>query len=167
VGKVIRPHGRGGLLRILSYARSEASFLDARSVFIRSVLGQLDEYTVASVRPHKKVFLMELNGLSSKVDAEKYRGAEIFIRKAALTREKDEFFWYELLGVGVYLETGAYLGCVTQIIPTGSNDIYVVKKGEKETLVPATHEVVKGIDLEKREMIISPIKGLLDLSNEV
>jgi len=53
---VIKPHGLRGLLRVWSYARSEASFLAAGSVFLRSAGGEVDEYTVVSVKPHKKFF---------------------------------------------------------------------------------------------------------------
>lgn len=109
---------------------------------------------------------MELEGLTSIDQAEVYRGAEILIRKEALEREDDEYFWFELLGIRVYLDRGEYLGTISQIIPTGSNDIYVVKKGAKEILVPATYEIVEQIDLENGRMIISEIEGLLDL-NEV
>ena len=109
---------------------------------------------------------MKLDGLETGREAEQFKGAEILIRKDALTREKDEFFWYELLGLKAYLDTGGYLGDISQIIPTAGNDIYVLKNGDKELFIPATTEVVKEIDLEKGEMIISDMEGLLDL-NEV
>jgi 16S rRNA processing protein RimM len=166
MGKVIRPHGWRGLLRIWSHARSEASFLETETVFLRSISGEIHEFAVHSIRPHKNVFLMKLDGLETGREAEQYKGAEILIRKEALTRGKDEFFWYELLGLKAYLDTGGYLGDISQIIPTAGNDIYVLKNGDKEFFIPATTEVVKEIDLEKGEMIISDMEGLLDL-NEV
>ncbi|MEE9421333.1 MAG: ribosome maturation factor RimM, partial [Desulfatiglandaceae bacterium] len=101
VGKVMRPHGLEGVLRISSYADSERSFLDSGSVFLRSVSGEIREYPVKAVRPHKKNFLMELEGLTSIDQAEEYRGAEILIRRDTLVREEDEYFWFELLGLKV------------------------------------------------------------------
>ena len=166
VGKVIRPHGKGGLLRIRSYARSEASFLDAGTVFLRPVSGKIHEFRVTSVKSHKNAFLMRLKNLGSKEEAVQYKGAEILISKETLVREEDECFWYELLGLKVYLDTGDYLGSVSYIISAGSNDVYVVREGEKEIFIPATHEVVKEIDLKNEKMIISALEGLLDL-NEV
>lgn len=166
VGKVIRPHGLEGLLRIRSYARSENSFMDAGTLYLRSVSGEIHTHVVSSVRPHKNIFLMKLEGLESIHDAEKFRDADIFISKETLTREEGEFFWFELLGLEVYLDTGEHLGSISQIISAGCNDVYVVKKETNETLIPATYEVVKDIDLENGKMIISAIEGLLDL-NEV
>ncbi len=166
VGKVIRPHGFRGVLRIRSFARSEASFLDAGTVFLRSVSGEIHEYTVTSAKSHKNILLMELEGLNSANEAEVYRGADILVKKEASTGEEDAYFWYELLGLRVYLDTGECIGTIFQIIPTGSNDIYMLKKGNKEFFIPAIHEVVREIDLENGKMVISPMEGLLDL-NEV
>jgi len=166
VGKVIGPHGLGGLLRIWSYAGSEASFLDAGTVMLRSVSGEIQEYTVTYIKPHKNFFLMRLEGLSSIGEATEYRGADIFVSKEAVARSDDEYFWYELLGLKVYLDTGQYLGTISRIIPTKAHDIYVVKEGAKEVCIPAIYEVVKEIDVASKKMVISALEGLLEL-NEV
>ena len=49
---------------------------------------------------------------------------------------------------------------------TGSNDIYIVREGKKEILIPALYGVIKKIDLENRKMIVVDMEGLFDL-NEV
>ncbi len=164
VGKVIRPHGLNGLLRILSYAGSEATFLKAGTVLLKSDQEGLIEYKIISINAHKNAFLMKVEGISSLEDAEKYRGAEILIRKDTLRREnEDEYFWFELIGLEVYLDTGRFIGTLQEIINTVSNDIYVVKEGNKEILVPALHGVVLKIDLENKRMIIAgDIDGLLN-----
>ena len=167
MGEVIRPHGREGVLRIWSYAQSENSFLSVGTIFLKSASGEIREYQLLSVKPHKKIFLMKLKNLNSIEEAEKYRGAEILVKRDSLKDKKEnEYFWHELIGLSVHLNTGRYLGIVEHILPTGSNDIYVVRAGEKEVLIPAIHEVVEEIDLTNRKIIVSEIEGLLDL-NEI
>lgn len=167
MGKVVRPHGIEGVLRIKSYAQSEESFLNAGTVILRPSSGETRAYAVLSVRPHKNVFLMKLEGLTTLEEAEEYRGAAIFIRKDILLRpEEEEYFWHELLGLEVYLSGGQYVGTIKHILPTGSNDIYVVEEGKREVLIPAIHDVVQEIDLINNRMIIAEVEGLLDL-NEV
>ena len=167
LGKVIRPHGLEGLLRVWSYAPSEASFIDAEEIYLRQVSGKLNGYyRVLSVSPHKDILLMNLEGVNSIDQAEEFRGAEVLVRSEAVTREEGEYFWHELIGLKVYLDTGDYLGTISRIIAAGSNVIYVVGTGEKEIFLPATHDVVQEIDLEKGKMTISAMEGLLDL-NEV
>ncbi|MBW2093695.1 MAG: 16S rRNA processing protein RimM [Deltaproteobacteria bacterium] len=164
VGKVLRPHGLRGQLKISAYARSDATFLRADTIFLRDRTGKLTEFTIASARSMKSGYIVELEELSSLTDAERYRDADILVRKNALPRkEEDEYFWYELLGLDVFLESGEYLGPISDIIATGSNDIYVIKRGKSELLIPGTHEIIKNIDLERGKMMIHPIDGLLDL----
>ncbi|MBN2123551.1 MAG: 16S rRNA processing protein RimM [Deltaproteobacteria bacterium] len=166
MGKVIRPHGLGGLLRISSHAESEDSFLQAGVLFLRSDSGDCVEYGVVSAKRHGSHVLIRLQGLDTVDQAEKCRGADVLVRKDALAREKDEYFWHELIGLQVYIHAGRFIGTIRQIIPTGSNDIYVVEDGKTEVLIPATQEAVKEIDLENNTMIISEMEGLLD-SHEV
>jgi len=166
LGKVIRPHGLSGLLRIHSYAASESAFLDAGKVFLRDTSGETNEYTITYVRPHKNIFLMKLRGLNNFEEAEKHKGADILIGKDALSRKEGEYFWYELIGLRVYLESGAFVGTLSGILPTGGHDIYVVKAGDKEVLIPAVQDIVKAIELEKGRMVVSDVEGLLDV-NEI
>lgn len=166
VGKVIRPHGSRGLLRTWIYAGDKASFFDSGTVFLRPVSGQAGRFTISSVKPHKNIFLMKLAELNSREEAEEQRNAEILVEKKGLSCEEDEYFWHELLHLKVWLDSGRFLGEISQIIPTGGNDIYVVTLGDKECLIPATHEVIKKIDLKNGKMVVSEMEGLLDF-NEV
>jgi 16S rRNA processing protein RimM len=166
-GEVVRPHGLDGRLKIRSYAQSEKSFLQSGVIFLKPRSGGTRAFTVSSVKPHKNNVLLTLKGLDSLEEAEEYRGAAVFIRRDSLVQEEtDEYFWFDLIGLEVYLDTGKYIGTIHHILPTGSNDVYVVREGETEVLVPAIHEVVKEIDLDARKMMITEMEGLLDL-NEV
>lgn len=149
---------------MVSYAQSSETFLEAGSVFLNKGQIEFEEKKVVSIRPHGSVYLLRLSGLDSVDQAEIFRGAEILIRKDSLiSKDEDEFFYYELLGLDVYLMTGQYLGVLKQVFPTGSNDVYVVENQGKEFLIPAVHQVVKEVNIPKKRMVILPIKGLLDL----
>lgn len=166
LGKVLRPHGLEGRLRVRSYAQSEASFEEAGEVLLSLVSGKIHAYRVLSARPHKNIVLMKLEGVNSLEQAEELRNAEVLVTAEAIPREEGEYLWHELIGLEVFLDTGEHIGHISRIISAGSNDIYVVRSRRKEIFVPARYEVVKEIDLEKGRMIISDIEGLLDL-NEV
>ena len=107
---------------------------------------------------------LTISRLNSVDQAEVFRGAEILIKKGSLSKkDEDEFFWYELVGLDVYLTTGQYLGVLKEIFPTGSNDVYVVENQGREFLIPAMHQIVKEINIPQKRMVISPVAGLLDL----
>lgn len=165
-GKVIRPHGLRGLLRIRAYDVSKETFLNSGTVLLGFGSEELFEYKVVSVEPYKKFFLIKLEGLDSIEEAEKLRNAAILVKKDSLNdKGDDEYYWHELFGLSVYLETGEFLGKIEHILPTGSNDIYVVRQeSRKELLIPAIRDVVREIDLDNRKMIISEMEGLFDLN---
>jgi len=166
VGRVLRPHGLDGLLRVRSYARSLSSFGEVSEVFLRPVSRGIRAHKISSANPHKNIVLMKFEGVNSLEEAEKFREAEVWVSAEAIPREEGEYFWHELIGLKVFHNRGAYIGDISRIIPAGDNEIYVVGRGKGEIFVPATYEVVKEIDLEKGTMTISPMEGLLDL-NEV
>jgi 16S rRNA processing protein RimM len=164
IGQVVRPHGLTGLLRIVSYAESKETFLRAGSVFLDKGEEELFERKVVSIRAHRSVYLLKLSDLRSVDEAQFFTGAWILIRKDSVVRsDEDEFFWYELIGLDVYLITGQYLGVLKGIFPTGSNDVYVVENEGREFLIPGIQHVVKEINIAQKRMVITPMRGLLDL----
>jgi 16S rRNA processing protein RimM len=167
LGKVIRPHGLKGLLRIASYAQSAQSFLKAGSVYLKPCAGREQNFKVISVQPLGKNFLMKLEGISSLAQAEPYGGAEIRIRRESLgPGAAGEYFWADIVGLKVYTENGKYLGEIAHIFNNGSHDIYVLKQDDQERLIPAVHAAVKAIDPEHGKMIVSEREALPD-SNEI
>ncbi len=45
---------------------------------------------------------------------------------------------------------GFFLGTLEEVFPTGSNDVFVVRREGKEVLLPATDEVVARVDLQEK-----------------
>ncbi len=92
-----------------------------------------------------------LNGWFLKVPAEE-----------AVSLPEGTYYWFELMGMEVVTESGEKLGSIVDIFETGSNDVYVVKRGRKEVYVPATREVIKQVDRKEKRMIIHLIDGLIE-----
>jgi len=58
-------------------------------------------------------------------------------------------------------EKGDVLGILVQVLDTSANDVYIVQseRGE-EILLPATKEVIRGLDQEKKLMTVRLLPGL-------
>jgi 16S rRNA processing protein RimM len=103
-------------------------------------------------------------GFSSREDIEKIRSGLIQIPESErITLPEGEYFQSDLIGLEVYQLGGAYLGSIVDVIETGVNDLFVVKDGSREVLIPALWRIVKGINLEQNRMEVDPPEGLLDL----
>ena len=74
-----------------------------------------------------------------------------------------EFYVHDLVGLAVVDGEGAALGRLAEVIRTGANDVYIVRReGERDVLIPAIPDVVMEIDLAAGRMRIEVIPGLLE-----
>ena len=73
-----------------------------------------------------------------------------------------EYYWFEILGLSVYDEAENHYGNIEEIIETGSNDVYVVRGGDREVLLPMIDSVVKTIDLKQNKLIFHRVEGLIE-----
>ena len=55
------------------------------------------------------------------------------------------------------------MGRLDEVLRTGANDVYLVRrKGRRDVLIPAIEDVVRDVDLTAGRMTIEPLDGLLD-----
>ena len=82
--------------------------------------------------------------------------------------ESNEFFVHQLIGCRVEDQNGLFLGEVTDFLETGANNVYEVRNGKNEFLIPDVPHVVLELDLEKQCMVIDPLPGLIEnLASEI
>jgi len=157
IGKITNNHGIRGYARF--YYSGDLEEFDYREVFLER-RGKLLSYFIENFKFHKNQILLKLKGIDSINEVELYlKGKDVFIHKSQLKKlEDDEYYWYELIDLNVYNVDGEYLGVIKNIIETGSNDVFVVKKDKEEKLIPYLESVVKEIDLEKKKMIIEELE---------
>jgi len=133
-------------------------------IFLQGDKGSPQPYRPIAVRPHKKFILALLEGVQSRAEAEQLRGKVVLVDAAELPPlDADEYYWQDILGMRVVTEDGGNVGTITEIFPTGSNDVYVVREGEREVLIPAIKDVVVSIDTKARTMVIRPLLDEDDL----
>ncbi|UCG81025.1 MAG: 16S rRNA processing protein RimM [Desulfobacterales bacterium] len=153
IGKVVGTHGIKGYLKVSSYAESADSFSPGRQLALRRKGKPVVTFRIESARPHKHGILLALEGIAYLDAAKEWVGYDLCIDKTALPEpEKGTYYWHQVIGLEVLTLDDRCLGRVAAILPTGSNDVYVVRDGENEVLIPAIDSVVVDID---------PIHGVL------
>ena len=161
IGKIVGVHGIKGTNKLRSYAESLSVFLPGRSILVRDLRGREASYEIHWVKPHTGTPLVSFKGITNRDQAKTLIGAELFIPQSELPElDEDTYYWYDLIGIEVVTMTGEFLGRIESIIETGSNDVYVVKRNEKEVLIPALESVVLEIDLEHKRMHVDLPEGL-------
>jgi 16S rRNA processing protein RimM len=162
VGKVVNTHGVRGELKVMPMT-SDPSRFDYLLFVTAKYEGKPKEFRVTGARFHKNMVLLKLQGIDTMDEAEKLKGQELWVqRKHARPLEEDEFFICDLIGMDVYEEDNL-LGTLTDVLETGSNDVYVVKReGKKDLLLPALKSVVLKVDLDSKRMEVKVPEGLDD-----
>lgn len=167
IGRVIKPHGVKGKIKIEYFGEDPARFSLYEEIFIKNPEGGFQSYRVLEAIPKPPGLLLQLKGIESRKEVELLKGKEIFIRREALPDLKEgEYYWIDLLGMRVETIEGRTIGELKAIFSTKANDVYVVK-GRREILLPATEEVIQSIDLERRVMKVIRMEGLWEEEDEV
>jgi len=104
---------------------------------------------------------LKLAGIEDRTAAETLRGALVRVPiEQAVRLPPGSYFWHEIVGLHVQDTRGRALGSVAEVLPTGSNDVYVVRSAEGDLLLPAIKDVVRAIDRERGVMTVELIPGL-------
>ena len=162
-GKIVRPHGIHGEIKVLSSATWSDSVLQSGAFLLR--LGrEKDRWIEAeTVRKHGDVYFIKIAGIVSRNEAEALRGGLLLLGKEKLLPlEENSYFIDDLIGLTVLTTEGARVGILEDVFQGGAHDIYVVRDGEKELLVPAVKAYIKQVDLTAGTMTIEAVEGLLD-----
>ena len=164
LGKVIAPHGLRGQLRVVLFSGDFSSVAGLDSVILKGPAGGMETFSVTAIASHGKKVLLTLKDFDSINKIPHLVGRELYVRREQLPElPEGEFYWCDLLGLRVVTDQGENLGILVDIIATGSNDVYVVKSGEREYLIPALEDVVREVNVDDGVMKVSPMEGLFDL----
>ncbi len=164
LGKIVATHGIRGQLRIVPFSSETSTIVSLRTVLLKGPNGGMEPFEVAHAVAHGKKVLITLKEFDDINQVLHLVGREVYVRRDQLPElPPDEYYWCDLLGLRVVTVGGEALGTLSEIIATGSNDVYVVRDAAREYLLPALEDVVINIDLNAGVMTVSPPEGLLDL----
>ena len=162
IGKVVSTQGNKGEVNVMPLTDLIDRFKNLDNVFLRNKNSQAI-LNVEKVRVRKDRVILKLKDIENIKEAKMIVGSFLEVeRKNAVKLSKDAYFIFEIIGLEVYTENNIFLGKIENVINTGSNDVYIVKRKDKEELfIPAILDVVKDIDLEKKRITIHLVDGLI------
>jgi 16S rRNA processing protein RimM len=73
----------------------------------------------------------------------------------------------DILGFEVFNQNGKRLGILSDIILTGSNDVWVVKYCNEEVLIPALKNIVKEVNIIRKKIFVILPKEYEDIYGQV
>ncbi len=163
LGVIAGAHGLRGGLKFKPDNPASPSLSSLRRVVIDRG-GQLESYRLVVAaevsRHHMRLMLEEI---VTAEQAEALRGATLYALIADLpATAPGEFYYFEALGCEVVTTAGRRLGKIEEVFSNGASDIWVVRDGAAEYLIPVIADVVRATDFGARRVTIEAIPGLLD-----
>ncbi|MFO7889612.1 MAG: ribosome maturation factor RimM [bacterium] len=163
VGKVVKPHGLAGELKVFYYVVEPEYFKQCKTVFVEQCDRTGKWFHIESVRFQHKWILLKFSGVNTRDSAEFFRGSLLYVYREDFENFAEK--GYPLLQInGFIVETlsGRKIGVVEDILVGSFQHVIIVRKGKKEVLIPFVKEFVKQIDIQSKRVFINPIEGLLD-----
>ena len=162
VGVISSTHGLRGEVKVFPTTDDAARFQTLKNVVLDTGREKLD-LEIQSVRFFKQFVIVKFKGIDNINDIEMYKGRDLWIpREEAQELGEDEYYVADLIGMDVLLENGEKFGVLRDVMETGANDVYIVDRVDgEEILLPAIHDCVLDVDVEKNTMTVHLMKGLV------
>ncbi len=154
MGKIAAPYGVLGWVKVLP----DTEALDGLLQYATWQIGRGDEwqdYVPVNAKIHNDVLLVKLRGVDDRDAAFALKGKLVAVPREALPMPgKDEYYWSDLIGLGVKNLQEIDFGEVTDVFETGANDVLVVtdKATKQERLIPFIGQVVLNVDLDAKQI---------------
>src|SRR5512140_2367742 len=149
LGRVIGVHGLAGEVAVRTTGDSPEGLGRYAALTLVRPRGVEVRLDVESCRVHKGVALVKFSQTANADEAEELVGGTLVLPRGELKRPAEgRHYVADLIGVMVETTGGEPVGAVEEVSETGANDVFVVRVGEREVLIPVVDHVVKEIDLE-------------------
>ncbi|MDR2302033.1 MAG: ribosome maturation factor RimM [Deltaproteobacteria bacterium] len=166
LGKVLRPHGVHGAVKVAYYGRDPDTALKAPRLWL---IPRLEGKEPIAIRDYKgKIipggFILKLGGYSTRDAAAELTGSALAVARTDLPEpDEDEYYQADLLNLEAVTTGGKILGRVKSLLEQGEFLVLVINDSEgHETLVPFSEDSVPEVDLIAGRLVVSELPGLLD-----
>jgi 16S rRNA processing protein RimM len=164
VAEILKPRGIRGEVLARSQTDVPGRFETLQRVQARLASGEDVTVEVAEAWQHKEDWVLKFAGVDSIEQADRFRGAELWVSAAERGElPGEEFFQSDLIGLNVVdAATGGMLGVVEDVEQYGGPPLLVLRYEGREVLIPFVPDIC-GVDLAGKVIRATLPDGLLDL----
>ena len=158
VGKVTSTHDVMGEVRVQPWADSPEFLCQFKTLYVDQAHWPIK---VDRARVHKNMVILKFEGITDVPSALSMRNAILYIDRADAKLPKGSFFLADLMGLEVRdAQSGQVLGKIADIMNLPANNVYVVRGGERELLIPAVPQFIAETNVEDGYLRVNMMEGL-------
>ena len=154
IGGVARAHGIRGEVVIITHDPDSETLGNVEHVYVNGT-----KRKVLAARDTQRGWLVFLEGVPTRNDAEALRGAKVEVDRGDLDLDDEDVLLSDMVGCKVVLVDGTPWGEVAAIDAGPGQDRLVIHDSGVERLVPLVDAFVKKIDLDARLVTVDPPEG--------
>jgi 16S rRNA processing protein RimM len=154
IGGIARAHGIRGEVVIVTHDPDSDTLGVVETIFVEGVARK-----IVGARDTHRGWLVQLEGIETRNDAERLRGARVEVAREDLDLADDDVLLHDLVGCKVVLADGRPWGEVAAIDQGPAQDRLVIHDSGVERLVPLVDAFVTKIDLDARLITVDPPEG--------
>lgn len=158
VGKVTNVHGLMGEVKVQPWADSPEFLCQFKTLYVDEAHFPM---TVQRARVHKNMVIIKFEGPTDVPSALSLRGATLYIDRSDARLPEGTFFLADIYGLEVRdAATGEVLGKIADILTPPANNVYVVKGGAREMMIPAVPQFIAETNAEEGFIRVNLMEGL-------
>ncbi len=158
VGKVTNIHGLNGEVKVQPWADSPDFLCRFKTLYVDEAHFPM---AVQRARVHKNMVIIKFEGPTHVPSAMSLRGATLYIDRADANLPEGAFFLADIYGLEVRdASTGQVLGKIADVLTLPANNVYVVKGGPRELMIPAVPQFIAETNIEDGFLRVNMMEGL-------
>ncbi|MDE6996838.1 MAG: ribosome maturation factor RimM [Oscillospiraceae bacterium] len=158
VGKVTNVHGLMGEVKVQPWADSPEFLCQFKTLYVDEAHFPM---TVQRARVHKNMVIIKFDGPTDVPSALSLRNAILYIDRSDVDLPEGAFFLADIYGLEVRdAATGEVLGKIADVLTLPANNVYVVKGGARELMIPAVPQFIAETSVEGGFIRVNMMEGL-------
>ena len=165
IARIARTRGNRGEVLAELYTDFPARFEALEDVWLEAASGECTRATLEGAWEHRGRVVLKFVGYDSISAAEALVGSWVTVDSCdEVQPPPGAFFDHELVGCRVQDTRGQVLGEVSDVLRIPGNHLLVITGAQGEVLIPVSESICRTISVERREIVVDPPEGLLDLN---
>ena len=157
-GKITNVHGLHGEVRVQPWADSPDFLCQFRTLYVDEAHFPMQ---VERARVHKNMVIIKFEGPTDVPSALSLRGATLYIDRSDVKLPEGAFFLADIYGLEARdAATGETLGKIEDVLTLPANNVYVVRGGPRELMIPAVPQFIAETNVEEGFIRVNVIEGL-------